>query len=118
MTLQDLLNKTYSKYDYNCFHFMIDCYMFFYGRDIKDLFLEAFVYGVKTRRKTTMFKRCDSKRAHIVLVWYPEGLHCGTIVDGKVLHICEDVGVKWQPIDEVIRFANKVKFYEYCENLG
>lgn len=113
MTLDELLCKTYDKMNYNCFHFMVEAYEFFYGRNIRDTFAMFLDKGITTRRQTTMFHKCEPKDAEIVLINYAHGLHCGIVVKGRVLHITEDRDVKWQPLEHVTHLALKVKFYAH-----
>lgn len=113
MTLDELLSKTYNKMEYNCFHFMLDAYEFFYGENIKDVFMEFLQSGLTTRRKTTMFRKCGREDAQIVLINYWNGLHCGLVVNGRLLHLTEERDVRWDTIEQAELLSLKSRYYEY-----
>ncbi len=116
MTLDDLLNKQYDKMNYNCFHFMMEAFEYFYGVDISEQFNKFLEEGMTTRRQTTMFHKCGYKEAQIVLINYWDGLHCGLMVHGRLLHITDEYNVKWEPLEQVSIFAYKIRYYEYNQN--
>lgn len=116
MILENLLNKKYDKMNYNCFHFMLEAFQYFYGVNIEKEFNEFLTTGMNARRKTTMFRKCGQHQAQIVLINYWNGLHCGLMVHGKLLHISEEFNVKWEPMELVSIFAYKIRYYEYNQN--
>jgi hypothetical protein len=103
-SVDEYLNRAYSRDKYNCFHLAAEVWMDLTGRDLIQLYGDAIRIGLDSRRLSRKliegFRELPKPQDPcIVLLQNPrQSPHIGVYLRGRVLHIREHAGVRFEPM--------------------
>lgn len=115
MTTDEFLTRRYHKRDYNCAHLVVEVFERLQGAEVAQV-LRGYLCAPSERRNS----KNDLRRAVVlpkpitpcvVLMQRKRETHVGVWWRGKVLHILEDRGVQYVPLEVASLGFPKVRFF-------
>lgn len=115
-SIDSLFFRVYDRDNYNCCHFLADAWQHVTGQDMRQR-LQSWLCAASdwkvTRQDMQQFRRLAAPESPcIVLLQNAIGPHVGLFYCGKVLHITEQQGVQYMPLEIVQQGYARVRFYK------
>jgi len=115
MSVDKYFSRSYDKASYNCAHLVKEVWLDLTGNDI-DYALNGFLRAPKERfvskSERRNLKRLDSPQSPCIVLFQSPRVppHVGIFLRGRVLHITENRGVRFDRLNDITLGVSKITF--------